>query len=83
MRLSAYVFTSLLAAGVASAVLNPGFASALPSSCHTGGFGVSCKTAKDCEAARSELKSKHPSISRCYRQQPDKERFSYVYSANW
>ncbi|MFG3617874.1 MULTISPECIES: hypothetical protein [Nocardia] len=83
MRVSACVFTSLLTAGIASAVLNPGVANALPSGCHTGGFGVSCTTKKDCESARSELKKQHPSISRCYSQQPDKEKFKYVWSANW
>lgn len=83
MKLSVYAFASLLAAGIASVVLNPGVASAIPSSCTISNSTVSCKTAKDCKDARNELKKQHPNISYCYNQQPDKDRFEYVHIATW
>ncbi|CAM4433935.1 hypothetical protein NONI108955_27835 [Nocardia ninae] len=83
MKFSIYAFASLLAAGIASAALNPGVANAIPSSCTIANSAVVCKTARDCESARKELKAQHPNISRCYNQQPDKDRFEYVHMARW
>ncbi|MFI6171599.1 hypothetical protein ACIBCN_32810 [Nocardia sp. NPDC051052] len=83
MKLSIYAFTSLLAAGIASAALNPGVASALPSGCTLGSSSVVCDTAKQCADARNELKGQHPQISYCSNQQPDKDRWEYVHIATW